>query len=393
MTRNVCVVTGTRADYGLLRWVMEGIRSSDDLSLQVIATGMHLSPAFGLTYRAIEADGFHIDRKVEMLLGSDTPVSISKSVGLGVIGMADALESLQPDLLLVLGDRFEIFSAAVAATMQRIPIAHLHGGETTAGAIDEAIRHSLTKMSHLHFVAAEPYARRVRQLGESAASVFVVGGLGVDTLCRTPLMSRAELEASINFRFGAKNLIVTFHPATLDPDAAEGQMKQLLDVLAEQSDTHIIFTMPNADMESRAIANLIEKFTASHPRTTKAFVSLGQRRYLSCLQFVDGMVGNSSSGLTEMPTFRKGTINIGDRQSGRIAADSVISCRATSDDIRDSLQRLFSAEFQGRLTTVQNPYGQGGASDAIIRVLREIDYGSLLRKSFCDIAVQPLEGH
>lgn len=384
MSRKICVVTGTRAEYGLLRWVMEGIRSSDGLALQVIATGMHLSPAFGLTYREIEADGFHIDRKVEMLLGSDTPVGISKSVGLGVVGMADALESLQPDLLLVLGDRFEILSAAVAATMQRIPIAHLHGGESTEGLIDEAIRHSVTKMAHLHFVATDEYGRRVRQLGEASDRVFIVGGLGVDSMLRTPLLDREQLEAALDFALGPRNLIVTFHPVTLEQGTSRHQMLELLAALAELNDTRIIFTMPNADTDGGVLFNLIQEFTARHTNA-KAFTSLGQVRYLSCLRHVDGMVGNSSSGLTEMPSFRKGTVNIGDRQRGRAKASSVIDCLPTREAIATAIDTMYLPEFQQRLAAVDNPYGRGGASAQIVDVLRTTSFDGLLKKTFVDI--------
>ncbi len=253
MSRKICVVTGSRAEYGLLRWVMEGIRRLPDLGLQVIATGMHLSPEFGLTYREIETDGFPIDRKVEMLLSSDTPTGLAKSMGLGLIGFGDALQQLQPDVMLVLGDRFEIFSAVAAALVARIPVAHLHGGEATEGAFDEAIRHSITKMSHLHFVAAEEYRKRVIQLGEHPERVFLVGGLGVDSIKKLTLLDRAALEASLGFELGRRNLLVTFHPVTLDNQTSAQQMAELLAALDTWEDTHLIFTMPNADTDGRVL--------------------------------------------------------------------------------------------------------------------------------------------
>lgn len=384
MIRKVCVVTGSRAEYGLLRWVMEGIRESASLRLQVIATGMHLSPEFGLTYRQIEKDGYAIDRKVEILLSSDTPTGVAKSMGLGLIGFGEALAELQPDLMLVVGDRFEIFSAVAAATIARVPVAHLHGGETTEGAFDEAIRHSVTKMSHLHFVAAEEYRRRVIQLGEDPHRVFLVGGLGVDAIKRTSLLDRDDLQGALRFRLGRRNLLVTYHPATLENASSSQQMSELLAALDPLSDTHLIFTMPNADTGGRALFDLVEEFVGDHPNA-RAFTSLGQLLYLSCVQHVDGVVGNSSSGLTEVPSFRKGTVNIGSRQQGRLKADSVLDCSPDQRSIAAALQRLYSPEFQKVLQTVRNPYGEGGASEKIVQVLQDYPLDSILTKPFFDL--------
>lgn len=384
MGRKICVVTGTRADYGCLRWVMEGIKAADGLELQIIATGMHLSPEFGLTYREIEKDGFVIDRKVEMLLSSDTPTGISKSMGLGLMGFGETFEQLKPDLVLVLGDRFEIFAAASAAMVARLPLAHLHGGETTEGAIDEAIRHAITKMSHLHFVAAEDYRRRVVQLGEAPERVFLVGGLGIDNIQRLELLDRAALEAALDFKLGTKNLLVTFHPVTLEQSTAGAQMAELLAALDALQDTHLIFTMPNADTDGRILIGMIEQFVATRPHT-RAYTSLGQLRYLSCIREVDGVVGNSSSGLAEVPSFRKGTINIGDRQRGRLKADSVIDCMPDRQSIASALRTLYSADFQAKLPQVTNPYGEGGASEKVVRVLQEYPLDQLLKKSFHDL--------
>ncbi|MDO8652927.1 MAG: UDP-N-acetylglucosamine 2-epimerase [Undibacterium sp.] len=384
MTRRICVITGTRAEYGLLRWVMQGIQDDPELTLQVIATGMHLSPEFGLTYRAIEQDGFHIDRKVEMLTSSDTPVGIAKSMGLGLIGFADALSELRPNLIVVLGDRFEIFSAVSAALVACIPVAHLHGGETTQGAFDEALRHSITKMSHLHFVAAEEYRQRVIQLGEQPERVFLVGGLGIDNIKRLKLLDRAALEGALDFKLGRKSLLITFHPVTLESSTAEDQMEELLIALAELKDTQLIFTLPNADTGGRTLIKMVDQFVAQH-RNARAYVSLGQMRYLSCVAHVDGVVGNSSSGLAEVPSFKKGTINIGDRQLGRLQAESVINCDPTRQSISAALERLYSVDFLGGVSQVKNPYGDGGASEKVVKIIKHhvIDY--IVKKAFHDL--------
>ena len=381
MKRRICVVTGSRADYGLLRWLMEEIRACPDLELQLIATGMHLAPEFGLTYREIEADGFRIDRKLEVLVSSDTAAGVAKSMGLVLIAVADALAQLQPDVLLVLGDRFEIFAAAAAALVARIPIAHLHGGEETEGSYDESLRHCITKMSHLHFVAAEAYRRRVIQLGEDPQHVFVVGGLGADSIRKITRLGRAALEASLGIKLASPCLLITFHPATLDDQAAVLQMSELLAALDELSGVQLIFTMPNADTEGRALTSMVERFVAARAHA-HAFISLGQLRYLSCLQFVDGVVGNSSSGLTEAPSFHTGTVNIGDRQSGRLRAESVIDCAAQRAAIGEALRQLFSPAFRARLSAVRNPYGEGGASERIVTVLREQPLTALVKKHF-----------
>jgi GDP/UDP-N,N'-diacetylbacillosamine 2-epimerase (hydrolysing) len=384
MKRKICVITGSRAEFGLLRWVMQGIQDDPDLVLQVIATGMHLSPEFGLTYREIESEGFKIDHKVEMLTSSDTPVGIAKSMGLGLIGFADALNELSPDLIVVLGDRFEIFAAVSAALVARIPVAHLHGGETTEGAMDEALRHSITKMSHLHFVAAQAYRQRVIQLGEQPERVFLVGGLGVDTIKRTKLLDRAALEASLDFKFGKKNLLITFHPVTLESATATAQMGELLAALSALVDTQLIFTMPNADTDGRALIKLVEQFVTQHPNA-RAYTSLGLLRYLSCIAQVDGLVGNSSSGLAEVPSFKKGTVNIGDRQRGRLMAASVIHCEPIRQQIESALAELYSTDFQRRLNEVRNPYGEGGASEKIVTTLKNFDLHDIAKKTFYDL--------
>ncbi len=383
MNRKICIITGTRAEFGLLRLLMQEVQASPALELQVVATGMHLSPEFGLTYREIEEAGFTINAKVEMLLSADTATAVTKSMGLGLIGYADAYARLSPDLIVVLGDRFEIFSATAAALIAGIPIAHLHGGETTEGAFDEAIRHSITKMSHLHFVAAEDYRRRVIQLGEHPERVFLVGGLGIDAIKRTTLMTKADLEESIDFKFGSRNLLVTFHPVTLEGQSSANQMSELLTALDELQETNLIFTMPNADTGGRELAGMVEAFVATHSNA-RLYSSLGQLRYFSCMKYVDGVVGNSSSGLTEAPSMGIGTINIGDRQKGRLSASSVVHCKPSLDAIRLALKKLFEPSFQSLLADIKNPYGDGGASKKIVEVLERHGLNHLLKKTFFD---------
>lgn len=386
MNRTVCVVTGTRAEYGLLRGVIDGIRASSDLVLQLIATGTHLAPEFGMTVREIEADGVPVDERVEILLSSDTAVGVGKAMGLGLIGFSEAFSRLKPDLVVLLGDRFEILAAAAAALVAGLPIAHIAGGETTEGAFDEAIRHSITKMSHLHFVAAAPYRDRVIQLGESPERVFLVGGLGVDAIRRLALMDRPSLQAALGFQFRPRNLLITFHPVTLDQDNAEEEVDALLDGLdALGPEVGLIFTMPNADTGGRAISRRIETYVAARDNAS-AYASLGQLRYLSCLAQVDAVVGNSSSALAEAPSFRIPTVNIGDRQAGRLKAASVIDCAPQRDAIHAALLHALSPRFRADLAAVVNPYGEGGAADAIVRVLEEHPLKGVLKKRFHDVA-------
>ena len=384
MNRKICVVTGSRADYGLLRWVMQGVKDDPGLTLQIVATGMHLSSTFGFTYKEIEDDGFQIDVTLDILGDLDTPVGIAESMGQGLIGFAKAFNDLQPDIIVVLGDRFEIFSAVAAALVARIPVAHLHGGETTVGAFDEALRHSITKMSQLHFVAAEEYRNRVIQLGETPNNVFLVGGLGIDSIRKLKLLDKKELEDSLKLRFRDKSLIVTYHPVTLEVDTAEHQMKELLNVLSDLRDTTLIFTMPNADTGGRSLIKMIEAFV-NHNSNAQSFTSLGQLRYLSCIANVDGVVGNSSSGLMEVPSFKKGTINIGDRQLGRLQAKSVINCQPKEKNIRDAIRRLYSDDFKTILRETTNPYGEGGASARVVKVLREAPLEGIVKKTFHDL--------
>jgi len=385
MSRKICIVTGTRAEYGLLLCLMKEIRVDPDLELQISATGMHLSPEFGLTYKEIENDGFKINKKVEMLLSSDTPVGIAKAMGLGMIGFAEAYDELKPDVVVLLGDRFEAFCAASVACVSGIPIAHIAGGEMTMGAVDEALRHSITKMSHLHFTSTHEYQKRVIQLGERPDRVFNVGGLGIDNIKNLKLLDREAFEQAIKFRLGRKNLLVTFHPVTLEYGTAMGQFQNLLDAFDELHDTKIILTKPNADADGRKIIQMIDDYVSQNSRKSVAFISLGYLRYLSGMALMDGIVGNSSSGLSEAPSFKIGTINVGDRQKGRVKAVSVIDCEPGKESILMALRRLYSKHFQNKLKEVVNPYGEGGAAKKIKKVLKETDLTNILKKKFHDI--------
>lgn len=380
----VCIITGTRAEYGLLSNIIRGIDECINLELQLVVTGMHLSPEFGMTVGVIESDGFKISRKVEMLLSSDSTVGLTKSAGLGLIGFADALFELQPDLLLIVGDRYETFVAAVAGLIAGVPIAHIHGGETTEGAFDEAFRHSISKMSNLHFVAAEEYRRRVIQLGEMPETVYNVGGLGVDNVLKENLLTREALQDELGIKFLKHNLLITFHPVTFEKDSGIRQVHELLAALGDLRDTSLIFTMPNADTKWRELFEQIKIFCAKHP-SAYSFISLGQLRYFSCMKYVNGVVGNSSSGLLEAPSFQIGTVNIGDRQSGRLKATSVIDCEPQRDMIFKALQKLLSDEFQKELLNVKNPYGSGGASQKIVSLLSKLDFPIKIKKKFYDI--------
>ena len=356
--RKICIFTGTRADYGLLKPLIDEVSSHSKLHLQLLVSGMHLSSEFGLTVRQIEEDGLAPDEKVEVLLSSDTPVGISKSMGLGLIGYAEALERLDPDLLVVLGDRFEAFCAAAAAMIARLPLAHIHGGEATHGLIDEPIRHSITKMSHLHFTSTEEYRRRVIQLGETPDRVFNVGALGIENIKKIKLLSLKELEQELDFRLGNKSIMVTLHPVTLESGSTQNYCYQILEALDRILDVNILFTKANADTEGRIINEMIDKYQAANPHRSKVFTSLGQVRYLSALRHVDLVLGNSSSGIIEAPSLKTPTVNIGDRQAGRIRAASVIDCMPEQTSIEEAVTRAFSPEFREVIKNTVNPYDQ-----------------------------------
>lgn len=382
--RKVCVVTGSRAEYGLLKGLMRLIDQDPDLLLQVIATNMHLSPEFGLTYREIEKDGFAIDKKVQMLLSSDTANATAKSVGLGTIGFADAYEDLKPDLIVVLGDRYEILSAVSTALFYKIPVAHLHGGEISEGAYDDCIRHAITKMSHLHFTSTDEYRKRVIQLGESPDRVFNVGAPGVENIKKIPLMSKEELQRSMDgFDLGDKSLLVTYHPVTLENATAESQILNLLAALDEFPEYKLIFTFPNSDTDGRVIIEHIKEYVRKNPKRSVAFPSLGLVRYLSALQFVSATVGNSSSGIIEVPSFEIPTLNIGDRQKGRISAESVVSCNTDKNAILDGLRKILSSDFSCK--GVSNPYEGKNTAAEIVKVLKAYPLEGLINKKFYDV--------
>jgi len=381
--RRICVVTGTRAEYGLLYWLMKEIQADRELQLQVMVTGMHLSPEFGLTYKIIEEDGFIIDAKVEMLLSSDTPIGIAKSIGLGVIGFADALERLKPDIMVVLGDRYEILAAVQAAMVARIPIAHIHGGELTEGAIDEGIRHAVTKLAHFHFAAAEPYRRRIIQLGEQPNTVFTVGAPGLDNIKNLQLLDREDFEKATGFKLGKLNFMVTYHPETLGNTSSSETMFNLLNALDHFCDAHIIFTRPNSDADSRVINRMLDKYVERAKERTAVFTSLGQLNYLSALKHVDVVIGNSSSGIIEAPACHVATVNIGDRQKGRLKSDSVIDCDASVQSVVAAINKALSTEFRKITNESLPPYGDGNASQHIKHHLKSAVLTT--RKIFFDI--------
>ena len=385
MKTKICVVSGSRAEYGILYPLLKEIKSRGEWELQIVVTGMHLSPEFGLTYREIEKDGFRINDKVEMLFSSDTDTGIAKSIGAGIMGLADSFKNLKPDLVIILGDRFEILSAVIAAFTAKIPIAHLHGGELTEGVIDDAIRHSITKMSFLHFVSAEAYRRRVIRLGESPDRVFNVGALAIDNILNTRLIAKKELEKELEFLFDKKIILVTFHPVTLENNSAEEQFKELTCALDKFKDYKCIFTKANADSNGRVINKLIDEYVARNPGRTKAFVSLGRLRYLSVLRFVDVVLGNSSSGIIEAPSFGKPTVNVGDRQKGRIRAESVIDCAPETRAIAAALKKALSVKFQALCKKVKNPYGKGNTAKNIYRIIgNKIKGIKNVKKTFYD---------
>ena len=383
--RKICVITGTRAEFGLLRPLIALIAKDEELQLQLIATGMHLSPEFGYTLDEIIAAGFVVDKKVECLLSSDTAVGGSKTIALAISGFADAFEALQPDLVLVLGDRTEILGAVIAAGMANIPIAHLHGGETTEGAYDEAIRHSITKFSHLHFTSTEAYRKRVIQLGEQPEMVFNVGAIGLDAVKKLKLLNKEEFENSIGFKLKKRNVLITYHPVTLEKEAPIQTFENILQALDELSETGLIFTHANSDKNGRVINKMITEYVEIHRDKAVAFKSLGQLRYLSALQFVDFVIGNSSSGILEVPAFHIPTINIGDRQKGRIICESVINSTNSLEDIKKSITFALDKQFRETIQQQEMLYGNGTAAEKILKVIKEYPIIPL-KKSFYDIS-------
>ncbi len=369
--KKVCVITATRAEYGLLKPLMQLIKESNQLQLQIIATGAHLSPEFGLTYKNIENDGFIIDEKVEILLSSDTAASIAKTMGMAMMGMADVLPRLKPDLIVILGDRYEMLSIASAATIFKIPIAHLHGGEITEGAYDDAIRHSITKMSHLHFTSTEEYKKRVIQMGENPENVFNVGAIGLDNIRDLKLLSKQELETDLDIKFKKYNYQVTFHPETLGNLSSAEQFQNLLYVIEKQEDSFFIFTKANADTDGRIINQMIDDFVKKHADIAKAFNSLGTLRFLSTVRICTAIVGNSSSGILEAPSLCTPTINIGDRQRGRTQASSIINVDNSEKSIFSGFQLVKNLIIENKISEVKNPYDNGGAAQEILNKILE----------------------
>lgn len=377
--RKICVVTGTRAEYGLLYWLMKGIQSDPDLELQIIVTGMHLSPEFGLTYKHIEEDGFVINEKVEMLLSSDTAIGITKAIGLGTIGFADSLNRLKPDILVLLGDRFEILAVAQAAMIARIPIAHIHGGETTYGAYDDSIRHSITKMSYIHFVTTEVHRKRVIRLGEHPSRVYNVGAPGIENIMRLPLLSKKQLEQSLGIYLENPVFLITHHPTTLGSNPIEGT-EELLEALNHFSEATMIFTKANADDHGRVINCLISEYVNANPDKRKLFDSLGQLRYLSLLKHANIIIGNSSSGLIEAPYLETPTVNIGDRQKGRVRPPSVFDCRPDPNDIANAIKKAMRYEFKEEHH--YKIFGNGETSIKMIEVLKNIEINSVAKEFY-----------
>ena len=389
--KRVCIVTATRAEYGLLKPIILKLQAQNNLEVRVVATGMHLSPEFGMTCQEIEQDGIRLDRKIEILLSADTSSAISKSMGLAMISFADYFSERKPDLLIVLGDRYEILAVATTAMNARIPIAHLYGGDITEGAVDDVVRHAITKMSYFHFTATREHRRRVIQMGESPERVFWVGAMSVENACNVKKLSMHDLQEQIAFYWNRdleKMAVVTFHPVTLEDDTAREQFQNILNALDYFEDLKVIFTKANADAGGRVINHMIDDYVNEHPQKSKAYTSLGQLRYLSAVSLADVVIGNSSSGLSEVPTFHVPTVNIGDRQRGRVCGKTVISCGVAEKEITDAIQKALSQTFRNEICNEKNPYEKKGTSDAIVKILTEnlnkknID----LKKHFNDLA-------
>lgn len=384
--KKVCVVTGTRAEYGLLKPLIKKIEMSENLELRLAVTGSHLSPEFGMTYREIEEDGYDIDVKIEMLLSSDTATGITKSMALALMGFSDYFERKRPDLIVILGDRYEMLMVAGAATIHKIPIAHIHGGEITELAYDDVIRHSLTKMSHLHFAATEEYRKRIIQLGEPPESVYNVGALGVENVKKVALWPKERIEEELEISFDRETILVTYHPVTLEDISLEAQIKNILMVIEEYPNLQVIFTKANADTEGRKINQMIDDFVEKNKERCKVFTSLGQVRYLSVVRYCHGVVGNSSSGIIEIPSFHIPTLNIGNRQKGRIAATSVVHTGYEAEDIKVGLDIILSEEFRKEIKKCKNPYEGVDTSASIIGIIEErLALGIKVNKKFHDL--------
>lgn len=381
----VCVVTGTRAEYGLFYWLLKALDADPFFDLQLVVTGMHLSPEFGSTYQEIERDGFTIHDKVEILLSGDSPVAITKSTGLALMGFAETFKNLQPDLVMLLGDRFEALGAAQAAMFANLPIAHLHGGEATEGLIDEAVRHSISKMSHIHFAATDIYRKRLIQMGEQPDSVHNVGALGVESATKTSLMTKAELEASIDFNLGERFFLVTYHPVTLDVNEQQVGVEALFEAMDSFPDIKVLITFPNADTFGRQLIDMVKGYAQSHPDRVYLTESLGRVRYLSALEHCCCVIGNSSSGIIEAPSFDVATVDIGSRQQGRVRAESVIHSGNTKAEIETAIQKGLSLDKNTQPEVFNNPYDGGKTSESIIEILKNTPLSDILRKRFYEL--------
>ena len=387
MKKKFCVITSSRADYGLLKPLIDGINNCDAMELQLIVTGSHLVSEFGYTYKEIENDGIKINAKIEILLSSDTPIAIAKSMGLTLISFSETYNILKPDIIFVMGDRYEIFSAVAAAHVSLLPVAHISGGEVTEGVIDDAFRHSITKMSHLHFTSIEEYRDRVIQLGENPKTVFNVGEIGVENIKDYELITKNELENDLGFKLDKRNLLITFHPVTLEHNTSKIQFGNLLYVLSKQKNTKLIFTRANSDTFGQIINQMIKDYVKIYSQSSIEVISLGRLKYLSLLQFVDAVVGNSSSGIIEAPSFQIGTINIGDRQQGRLKAESVIDCPPTREGIKLALKNLYSSGFQKDLKHIKNPYEKENGIKIMLKATQEyLDNKKELKKGFFDLS-------
>ena len=386
MIKKIGIITGTRAEYGLFKPLINKIVKDNALELQLFVTGMHLSPEFGLTYKQIEEDGYHITEKIETLLSSDTTVGVNKSIGLGIMSFSEAYMRRKPDIIVVLGDRYETLAAVIAAMISKIPIAHIHGGEKTEGAVDDAIRHSITKMSYLHFTSTEIYRNRVIQLGEHPGRVFNVGAIGIENIKNIGFYDKEQLEDRINFKFDKPVALVTFHPVTLENATAKEQFSNLLAALEEEKQLNIIFTKANADTDGRVINQMIDQYVESYSKRCKAFVSMGQQNYLSAMRYSCIVIGNSSSGIIEAPSFGIPTVNIGDRQKGRVMPQSVINCEDNKKDILKAIRLGLSKQFREEIKYCNNPYEQENTSERILEVIKKslFDQTITLKKGFYD---------
>ncbi len=381
MVKKICIVTGTRAEFGQLYWLIDKINKDSDFILQLIVTGMHLSPEFGSSFNEIIESGFIISKKIEIQLSSDSPVGISKSMGLAQISFAEAFDQLKPDLVIILGDRTEMLAIASSALIFGIPIAHIHGGEITEGVYDDSIRHAITKMSSLHFTSTDIYRNRVIQMGEDPEFVFNVGALAIESVLNLKLLTREEFEKSINHKLFSKNLLITFHPVTLENNSAGEQFTQLLEALDELNDTLLIFTKPNSDKDGRIIIQLIDEYVHTHSGKAIAFTSLGQQRYLSAIPLMDAIVGNSSSGILEVPAFNVPTVNIGDRQKGRIMGPTILNCEPLKEAISETIVKAYLFDKAIRW---DHPYGKGNTSSQILEIFKKTDTINL-KKTFYNI--------